>query len=53
MEVAGDKVTNAAIAKQLGCNPSSVAQMRKRLASEGASKRCARAAVVSAARARS
>jgi site-specific DNA-methyltransferase (adenine-specific) len=36
MEAAGEKVTNAAIAKQLGCNSSSVAQMRKRLAREAA-----------------
>jgi len=36
MEAAGETVTNAAIAKELGCNPSSVAEMRKRLAREAA-----------------
>lgn len=32
LEAVGERVTNAAIARQLGCNPSSVAEMRKRMA---------------------
>ena len=35
LEAEGAPVTNAAIAAELGCSPSSVAQMRNRLASEG------------------
>ena len=41
MEAAGEKVTNAAIAKRLGFNPSSIAQMRKRLALEAAEREAA------------
>jgi hypothetical protein len=37
LEVAGVRVTNAAIARKIGQNASSVAQMRKRMATEGAS----------------
>lgn len=45
LEAQGLPVTNAAIAAVIGCNPSSVAQMRKKLAAEKSMKAEPRASV--------